>query len=114
MAAPTNVSEPYVGPPLTGLRCIRVLEIYHPTDANGGSGPIQAGLAVEDLDKKPSFDALSYVWGEKSRPPKTVAIGDFSLAITDNCHTAILALRRKLKTFKIWIDVVCINQSDKE
>ncbi|KAF2494241.1 hypothetical protein BU16DRAFT_591222 [Lophium mytilinum] len=111
MAGPFQISEPYSSTPLpAGLKCIRVLTINAPIAAGGDSKPIQAGLAVVDLDQKPKFTTLSYVWGEMSEPPKTITVRTSSLSLTDNCHAAILALRRKLKTFTIWVDAsVLIN-----
>lgn len=113
MVAPSNLAEPYSSAPsLIGRRCIRVLEINCEIIADDDNKPLQARLSVVDLDTDSDFIALSYVWGRVSEPPKTVMIGNSSLVLTDSCYAAIQTLRRKLSTFSIWIDAVCINQSD--
>ncbi|KAF2809226.1 heterokaryon incompatibility, partial [Mytilinidion resinicola] len=60
----------------------------------------------------PSFDALSYVWG----PPTSshhILLNDHSVPITKNLHTVLLRLRSDELRI-LWIDQLCIDQSNLE
>jgi hypothetical protein len=59
---------------------------------------------------KPQFAALSYVWGiEQER--YDISCNSVDLAVTKNCLAALQHLRKKLGHFSIWVDAICINQS---
>ncbi|KAH7408100.1 heterokaryon incompatibility protein-domain-containing protein [Phaeosphaeria sp. MPI-PUGE-AT-0046c] len=87
--------------------------------------PIELRIKVVDLEDEPLYDALSYVWHPKdgtvdtSRPlnrAKLVGHEVFLIAIGANLDSAIRHLRAKVSTSsapqKLWIDALCINQSD--
>jgi hypothetical protein len=59
------------------------------------------------------YDALSYVWGN---PNETlpIFIDEHVLHITTNLHAALLCLRDHSLERIIWVDAICINQTDKE
>ncbi|KAM0713931.1 hypothetical protein Q7P37_010893 [Cladosporium fusiforme] len=57
------------------------------------------------------YTALSYVWGS-SVLECTVDIGEISLGITRSLDTAIRHLRHEKESVIVWIDQICINQSD--
>ena len=63
---------------------------------------------------KSTFEALSYTWGnEKLR--KTIyccANRTQQLNISLNCYTALRYLRHERDKRTLWIDAICINQSD--
>ena len=65
----------------------------------------------------PRYYALSYEWGNSvSKQPiivKSCAI-EFAVSVTLNLHLAIQHLVRELEDLVIWIDAICINQSDDE
>jgi Heterokaryon incompatibility protein (HET) len=106
-----NVSELYKSFPLPpNSKYIRLLEV-HPDLCPEGSGPIKANLHVTDLEERPSFSALSYVWGNDVKP-HTITCGAFTVEVTENCHSALQNLRKKLGKFTIWIDAICINQDN--
>jgi hypothetical protein len=67
---------------------------------------------VADLDDRPTFHALSYVWGIKSLIPKDIEYDRHILEVTNNCHDALLHLRKRYGRLIVWIDAVCINQGD--
>ncbi|CAG1963057.1 unnamed protein product [Fusarium graminearum] len=65
------------------------------------------------------FIALSYVWSHPKRkegePPYTVVIEGSLFEVTPNLHHALSQLRKCYRIrqgFKLWIDAICINQSD--
>ncbi|KAF2741727.1 heterokaryon incompatibility, partial [Sporormia fimetaria CBS 119925] len=74
---------------------------------------ITCNLSVVHLSTNPSYAALSYVWGSPG-DDQLLCQGKL-LPITRNCYSAIWHLRKKLGSFFIWVDAVCIDQTnDKE
>ncbi|KAE9364144.1 HET-domain-containing protein, partial [Stipitochalara longipes BDJ] len=96
-----------------GSRSIRVLYIKASSSIDDEE-QIQSRLRVVDLDALPPFSALSYVWGvDAAHDHRFIKCGAFNILVTENCYSALLHLRRKLGDFSIWIDAICINQTDK-
>ena len=97
---------------LSTPRCIRVLEL---APALSRAAPIRYKLTEVDLDRKPParlmYEALSYVWGHPKGDRPTLCEGH-QLLITMNCEEALRELRFRVKTRILWIDAICINQSD--
>jgi hypothetical protein len=71
------------------------------------------------LDENPTYTALSYTWGQQD-PNSTIFVKDdnddpsseTTISITPSLETALLKVRDNSEIIKIWIDQVCINQSD--
>lgn len=65
----------------------------------------------------PRYYALSYEWGDSlSKQPiivKSCEI-EFTVTVTLNLHLALEHLVRERENLVIWIDAICINQSDDE
>jgi hypothetical protein len=59
------------------------------------------------------YEALSYVWGD---PDKTLSIcvGKNRFQVTVNLHAALSRLRDHSFKRIIWVDAICIDQSNKE
>ena len=111
MALPCPHSVIYAKHLLPDLRSIRVLDLQ-PSLA-GPEGPIRGSLRVVSLDKNPSYEALSYVWGKTGISHHIICDGT-ELPLTKNCYDALLRLRRRNRSTTIWVDSICINQSDFE
>ncbi|KAF2118230.1 heterokaryon incompatibility protein-domain-containing protein [Lophiotrema nucula] len=75
--------------------------------------PIRCSLSIVSLNDSPSFDALSYVWGEPKRV-QNVIINGHKFPITANLHLALTHLQLPNQERIMWIDAVCINQGDIE
>ncbi|PQE24876.1 heterokaryon incompatibility protein [Rutstroemia sp. NJR-2017a WRK4] len=63
------------------------------------------------LEDKPEFEALSYAWGN----PKDVVpllLHDQTFHITKNLASALRHLRYAYEPRVLWVDALCINQSD--
>ncbi|KAK1244939.1 hypothetical protein MKX08_004568 [Trichoderma sp. CBMAI-0020] len=58
------------------------------------------------------YEALSYTWGA-SVTPKSVTMDEQKLAITENLYQALISLRRPYTDRILWIDAMCIDQSNK-
>lgn len=59
-----------------------------------------------------SYEALSYTWGE-SRGLHRIEVNTFSsISVTDNLFGALQHLRYPLQDRVLWIDAICIDQSN--
>lgn len=85
----------------------RLLEIK---PCNDSSPQIECTLHHANLLEKPVFKALSYVWGDADvRVP--ILLDSKRYDVTRNCYGALLRLRELGET-RVWIDAICIDQSD--
>ncbi len=98
-------------------KCIRILTVHAiPEDGSDSledDYPIKSSLGIIDLDS-PSieFSALSYVWGTFGATPDFIKCDDVSVKVTSNCFSALKNLRRKLGSYRIWVDAICIDQDN--
>ncbi|KAI0907361.1 HET-domain-containing protein [Ustulina deusta] len=62
-----------------------------------------------------SFDAVSYTWGASSSTRVTIICNEShdQLDVPFNCYNALRHLRYPNRPRTLWIDAICINQSDK-
>jgi hypothetical protein len=72
---------------------------------------IHCRLAVFELQSAPTYEALSYTWGEAVLSRKIICNGS-SLQVTSNLHDALQYLRQIDGERIVWIDAVCINQTN--
>ena len=66
------------------------------------------------LDGTPNYEALSYVWGSPA-DPVPILVGpsrEHTISVTQNLATALRYLRDVHSSRVLWVDAVCINQSD--
>lgn len=57
------------------------------------------------------YNALSYVWGNKSSPASILCDG-LGFEITQNLHQALTQVRRARSNTLLWVDAVCIDQAN--
>lgn len=76
------------------------------------SEPITCKLEHVSLSASPSFKALSYCWGD-ANDTRPVTINGCTVAVTVNLESALRQFRAEFHGW-IWIDALCINQSDLE
>lgn len=91
---------------------IRVLRLYPGRDTE----PLRGDLEVIDLSQDynaglTEYEALSYCWGDLSSS-NVMVVGDELFNITPNLFHAIHHVRSPTESMLLWIDQVCINQSD--
>jgi hypothetical protein len=90
------------------------------------ASPIMCEISIYDLQKPPAFTALSYTWGAPYREidanSDDLSLPVFSaeifcngrpFSVTQNLFDALSILRVVCKTDFVWIDGICINQSDR-
>jgi hypothetical protein len=74
-------------------------------------GEIECDIKTFTRKTCPSYEALSYVWGNlNNRSPIQVSGATFE--VTENLKSALLHLRLDGSTRVLWIDAICINQLD--
>ena len=93
------------------LRIVRLLHLSstrHPIDEG-----IQCKLATVSLNDFPSYEALSYTWGEPDDLSHKIWLNGIRVGVRQNLWDALCALRPKSSGDRVlWIDALCINQSD--
>ena len=85
----------------------------HVIDLLLGSGldPVAFKCRIIALDIGRSFEPLSYVWGD-IQAKRTVRISGYSVEVTRMSYTAFECLRYPVKKRTLWIDQVCIDQTN--
>jgi hypothetical protein len=90
---------------------IRLLKLL-PTDGNEKLKFIPAcHIFHAALDEQPKFVALSYVWGA-STDPRMILVENSGIQVHKNLYDALMVLRPPKEDLVIWVDFLCINQSD--
>lgn len=97
-------------------RQIRLLHLY----PQGSTYAIEVEIHTTSLEESPTYEALSYVWGDPSGDEnpnnKLLEIhirGTGQWAVTPNLYAALLTLRHEIKEPRtLWVDALCIDQSN--
>ncbi|KAL6704194.1 hypothetical protein ACN47E_008451 [Coniothyrium glycines] len=80
-----------------------------------GHEALRCEIVQCDLDQNPSYEAVSYTWATEEgddRKSSHIHCGDATIPITINCEAALRQLRWQRHVRLLWIDSICINQSD--
>ncbi|ORY14533.1 heterokaryon incompatibility protein-domain-containing protein [Clohesyomyces aquaticus] len=72
---------------------------------------IHCDLYKVSLSSNPHYEALSYVWGSKGAQRKIRLNGQIH-SVTFNLYCALRRFRRKESPTILWVDALCINQTD--
>ena len=107
------MAAPYRHIQLTHSDCIRVIHLQPSPHL---SSPLSCTLAVVDFSQyterqDAEYTALSYSWDAQT-PDKEVRCDGGILLVTANCEAALRRLRAPDTTQILWIDSICINQSN--
>ncbi|KAF6783585.1 het domain-containing protein, partial [Colletotrichum musicola] len=73
--------------------------------------PIECRLETVDLSANPNFEALSYVWGDPSTRVD-ITVNKQVLNVTASLGTALRHLRHGTDPRALWVDAVCIDQTN--
>jgi hypothetical protein len=89
---------------------IRLLQL----EPGSGSDPIKCSLIHARLGESPTYNALSYMWGEEraTRSYMLQVEGGRALGVRENLGNALRYMRLKDEVRVLWVDAVCINQAD--
>jgi hypothetical protein len=106
--AATLKQDGYPYQPLkSGSSEIRILSLHPGLESDN----IRCSLERVSLDANPVFEALSYVWGDATQK-REISLDGFSQKVTANLEIALRHLRHLNKPRILWVDALCINQSD--
>lgn len=93
--------------PLSSDTQTRVLHVCY----NADSRRLSASLEVVDLAEYPQYDALSYYWGLPAAKRKAILVGGEEVMIGKSLHAFLRRFAaEQIRT--IWVDALCINQSN--
>lgn len=102
-------SRPYQYQTLLHPQEIRLLHIEPGTEAD----PIKSSIIHAVLENNPSYEALSYTWGDPSKFGTLLCTETGTeLGVTQNCLIALRRLRWKDRRRTLWIDAICIDQKN--
>ena len=89
-------------------RTIRLLTV----EPDEPSAPLRCQLSETCLDTNPTpYQALSYCWGANQNPVQ-ITCNSHPLQVTPNLHSALHEYRRRGTQALLWVDAICINQSN--
>lgn len=104
-----TASEKSVYKPLSQDRdCTRFVRIR---PAENDDEIIACELTEIAFGESPSFEALSYMWGDES-VKETIMVNNIKFSVGKNLWDALRYLRRRWSGTLFWIDALCINQDD--
>lgn len=86
---------------------VRLITLY----AGSPSERVQCKLMESSLSNPRPYDALSYVWGLK-KDPRQILLDSQEYQVTENLFEALKELRIRESHRVLWVDALCINQSD--
>ncbi|KAJ9656000.1 hypothetical protein H2198_005253 [Neophaeococcomyces mojaviensis] len=100
-------NSPYL--PLKGNE-IRLLNIQSGSESDA----LRCSLRHHDLDSsKVSYIAVSYPWGPPEDPHHECQVDGIKFTLRDNAFNILTRLRQEDSSVDVWIDVLCIHQSNK-
>jgi hypothetical protein len=91
-----------------GKRQIRLLKLERRTPFLY----ISANLITCDMDNPIPYEAISYVWGPPTAKERPVLLDNSLIHLTTTVHSILLRRSSLFTTRYLWIDSLCINQSD--
>ncbi|KAK1834092.1 heterokaryon incompatibility protein-domain-containing protein [Podospora conica] len=109
--SPLNDSHPvFTYEPLDQLHdCTRLIEIER-ARLHGGE-PVRCRVNQVRFSDRPQYHALSYMWGDETKK-HLILVNRRRFEVTSNLLDALQFLRDSNFQGSLWIDAICINQSD--
>lgn len=111
---PASIEEPPTTSPFeytpikTTVDGVRLL-ILEP--ARDSTTLINCRLIQVTFAQKPKYEALSYTWGDETIRRK-ITIDGYDFTVAQNLFDALVHLQHRSEERVLWIDAICINQSD--
>jgi hypothetical protein len=107
------MAEHYKYSPLPAGEHIRVL-ILHPSSSY--QDPVQCDLEPVQLDAPGDYAALSYSWAKDKTGDASlshsIGVSAKPTKVTQNLFEGLKRLRHPVKKLRLWVDAVCIDQSN--
>ena len=105
----TSLVARYIYEKLPSNNHIRLLELQ----PGEQSTAIKCHLFIVPLGHLPSYEAISYVWGDNNIKVDVICDEKF-VSVTPNLLDALYRIRLPRKKRILWADAICINQADVE
>ena len=102
-----DTTEPSIYSPLRHDDSIRLFKL-HPAKHNG---PITGDLIEVRLSDSPQYDCISYTWGSEVNSV-AIRVSRIKILIRKNLHACLSRMRTKDDVQPLWIDALCISQTD--
>jgi hypothetical protein len=100
--------RPWLETPLDTTRpCIRILKLHR----GSGGTPLICDLNIASLDDNPSYEVLSYVWGD-AKVTQSIIVGGVGFLATRNLFDFLCSLRSPTEDRFLWADAICIDQTN--
>ena len=94
---------------------IRLVRFKQPAPIGPSAAPIELEFRHASFDDDIHYAALSYVWGRpNTKTAALIYIHGRSFTIGSNLHAALTQLNQGGVRSWLWVDSICINQSDIE
>ena len=93
--------------PIIDPDAVRLLNL-HPSHSQD---PLTGDLHTVSLADAPSYEAISYVWGEQTRCAK-MTCNKQSIGLTQSLDYSLRRVRRGSHRRTLWVDQICINQAN--
>ncbi|KAK3672431.1 hypothetical protein LTR78_007738 [Recurvomyces mirabilis] len=71
--------------------------------------PIRCSLSIQSLADGPTYEALSYTWGNTTKD-NAILVNEYYMQVTDNLLAALRYIRRRDQVRILWVDAICMNQ----
>ncbi|KAF7562303.1 hypothetical protein G7046_g1808 [Stylonectria norvegica] len=93
-----------------GSKTFRVLEL-HPSARKRDAVVCSLQQCSFPPEDGASYEPLSYCWGE-AKDKSAITLNDSSVEVTKSLYAVLVRLRLENETRRLWVDAICINQSD--
>ncbi|KAH8602031.1 heterokaryon incompatibility, partial [Bisporella sp. PMI_857] len=71
----------------------------------------RASITHASLSQNPSYEALSYCWGDAGIT-REIVVNSHPMQVTANLEAALKQLAEAESHSRLWVDALCINQAD--
>ncbi|PVH70657.1 HET-domain-containing protein, partial [Cadophora sp. DSE1049] len=82
-------------------------------EPGAGQDAIHTRLITVDLSMNVQYEALSYAWGN-TKSLDSISCNGRLTGVASNLYSALSHLRHPTKLRVIWVDVLCIDQTDED
>lgn len=107
-----TLDTPFTYLPLAeGTKQFRLITLL----AGQGNDPLRCLLHHGDLgaDPPPQYETISYCWGDANKP-ETIIVNGIKLPVPASAASALRCMRLPDSGREVWLDAICINQSNIE
>ncbi|KAK4895175.1 hypothetical protein LTR27_006784 [Elasticomyces elasticus] len=90
---------------------IRLLQSNQEVSAGNDEQRLHLHISVHSRNAAPAYNAISYTWGDL-KDIDSILLDDHALPVTRNCRYALWQAQLHQPRTHMWIDAVCIDQTN--